>query len=89
MVDFNAEADYVFFSCSSFPRISCGKSNGGKVDPSFRARICGACLKKDFIDPHSDSELMNELNRFTKFCTKYETQAKGGQESREFPTNTR
>ncbi|GAA5895803.1 F-box protein [Sporobolomyces salmoneus] len=28
----------------------CGKSNAGKVDPLYRARICSACLKDKFVE---------------------------------------
>ncbi|GAA5950324.1 hypothetical protein JCM3765_004505 [Sporobolomyces pararoseus] len=60
----------------------CGKSNAGKVDPSFRARICSACLKKDFIDPQADEskEKMEEFNEFAKYCATYTT-AKSGHDS--------
>ena len=59
-------ADFALFS---FCRSSCGKSNAGKVDPSFRARICGACLKKDFIDPYADEskEKMKQFNEFARY----------------------
>ncbi|GAA5950337.1 hypothetical protein JCM3765_004512 [Sporobolomyces pararoseus] len=60
----------------------CGNSNAGKVDPSFRARICSACLKKDFTDPQADEskEKMEEFNEFAKYCATYTT-AKSGHDS--------
>ncbi|GAA5994386.1 hypothetical protein JCM5350_005171 [Sporobolomyces pararoseus] len=61
----------------------CGKLNAGKVDPSFRARICGACLKNEFIelDMSESLETMKQLNRFTRYCSSYTT-FKTGHESR-------
>lgn len=29
---------------------SCGKKGAGKVDPSFRARICNNCLKDVYVE---------------------------------------
>lgn len=28
---------------------SCGKTNAGKVDPSFRARVCTKCIKDVYV----------------------------------------
>ncbi|GAA5898967.1 F-box protein [Sporobolomyces salmoneus] len=49
----------------------CGKSNAGKVDPSFRARICSACYKDKFFEPGTDqfNNAERDLNRYTTFCT--------------------
>ncbi|GAA5898979.1 F-box protein [Sporobolomyces salmoneus] len=49
----------------------CGKANAGKVDPSFRARICSACYKDKFFEPGTDqfNNAERDLNRYTTFCT--------------------
>ncbi|GAA5898982.1 uncharacterized protein JCM6883_003499 [Sporobolomyces salmoneus] len=47
----------------------CGKSNAGKVEPFFRARVCAACLKKEFHTSASNTRFeIDGLNRFAPFC---------------------
>ncbi|GAA6019175.1 hypothetical protein JCM11491_001403 [Sporobolomyces phaffii] len=50
----------------------CHKGTAGKVDPSFRARICTACLKDAFIgNTHKDQVRLDKLNEFTTFCVQH------------------
>ncbi|GAA6002685.1 hypothetical protein JCM10207_007626 [Rhodosporidiobolus poonsookiae] len=53
----------------------CGKMNAGKPDPYFRARICGACLKKDVAGSITSAGVNalaraadNNLHPMTTFC---------------------
>ncbi|GAA5965971.1 hypothetical protein JCM3765_004138 [Sporobolomyces pararoseus] len=48
----------------------CGRSRGGKAEVSYRARVCGPCFKKEFIERDTNEyyKASRNLNRYTLFC---------------------
>ncbi|GAA6019177.1 hypothetical protein JCM11491_001404 [Sporobolomyces phaffii] len=57
----------------------CGKASGGKPDPSFRARICTACLRYKFVNhcAHDINVKLRDLNPFAPYFATPTTTEKG------------